>query len=230
MYSRGVWEYSGGSHGGLGVFLGVSGCPRALLGVSGWVGRGLGRPTGFGMSGTVPREFWGVLGVPGSSWAPPCQSSASPRPSLPTDQSQPPSGRHPARPQSAALLLVGGASRGRRPISAALVGGKRHFRRKRRWVRKRRRPEDVLPRERHRGSRVTPVAGGGPGVPLGGPGGFPALGDAPGTVPVTLGTSRCPQISLEHEILLHPRYFGPNLLNTVKQKLFTEVEGTCTGK
>lgn len=38
------------------------------------------------------------------------------------------------------------------------------------------------------------------------------------------------QISLEHEILLHPRYFGPNLLNTVKQKLFTEVEGTCTGK
>lgn len=38
------------------------------------------------------------------------------------------------------------------------------------------------------------------------------------------------EISLEHEILLHPRYFGPNLLNTVKQKLFTEVEGTCTGK
>jgi hypothetical protein len=38
------------------------------------------------------------------------------------------------------------------------------------------------------------------------------------------------QISLEHEILLHPRYFGPNLLQTVKQKLFTEVEGTCTGK
>ena len=38
------------------------------------------------------------------------------------------------------------------------------------------------------------------------------------------------QVSLEHEILLHPKYFGPNLLNTVKQKLFTEVEGTCTGK
>ncbi|CAH3173668.1 unnamed protein product, partial [Porites evermanni] len=37
-------------------------------------------------------------------------------------------------------------------------------------------------------------------------------------------------ISLEHEILLHPRYFGPNLLQTVKQKLFTEVEGTCSGK
>ncbi|XP_013771978.1 DNA-directed RNA polymerase II subunit RPB7, partial [Limulus polyphemus] len=37
-------------------------------------------------------------------------------------------------------------------------------------------------------------------------------------------------ISLEHEILLHPRYFGPQLLETVKQKLFTEVEGTCSGK
>lgn len=38
------------------------------------------------------------------------------------------------------------------------------------------------------------------------------------------------QISLEHEILLHPRYFGPQLLDTVKQKLYTEVEGTCSGK
>lgn len=38
------------------------------------------------------------------------------------------------------------------------------------------------------------------------------------------------QISLEHEILLHPRYFGPQLIETVKQKLYTEVEGTCTGK
>ncbi|CAO1407974.1 unnamed protein product [Diamesa serratosioi] len=37
-------------------------------------------------------------------------------------------------------------------------------------------------------------------------------------------------ISLEHEILLHPRYFGPQLLDTVRQKLYTEVEGTCTGK
>ncbi|KAG8310906.1 DNA-directed RNA polymerase II subunit RPB7 [Homalodisca vitripennis] len=37
-------------------------------------------------------------------------------------------------------------------------------------------------------------------------------------------------ISLEHEILLHPRYFGPQLHETVKQKLYTEVEGTCTGK
>lgn len=38
------------------------------------------------------------------------------------------------------------------------------------------------------------------------------------------------QICLEHEILLHPRYFGPQLLDTVKQKLYTEVEGNCTGK
>lgn len=37
-------------------------------------------------------------------------------------------------------------------------------------------------------------------------------------------------VSLEHEILLHPRYFGPNLLDIVKRKLYTEVEGTCTGK
>lgn len=37
-------------------------------------------------------------------------------------------------------------------------------------------------------------------------------------------------ISLKHEILLHPRYFGPNLLETVRQKLLYEVEGTCSGK
>ncbi|KAF4520645.1 hypothetical protein B566_EDAN007511 [Ephemera danica] len=37
-------------------------------------------------------------------------------------------------------------------------------------------------------------------------------------------------ISLEHEILLHPKYFGPQLSETVRQKLYTEVEGTCTGK
>ncbi|XP_077523032.1 DNA-directed RNA polymerase II subunit RPB7-like [Amblyomma americanum] len=35
-------------------------------------------------------------------------------------------------------------------------------------------------------------------------------------------------ISLEHEILLHPRYFGPQLVETVKQKLYADVEGTCT--
>ncbi len=37
-------------------------------------------------------------------------------------------------------------------------------------------------------------------------------------------------ICLDHEIMLHPRYFGPQLMDTVKQKLFSEVEGTCTGK
>uniref|UniRef100_A0A8D0XUA2 Uncharacterized protein n=1 Tax=Sus scrofa TaxID=9823 RepID=A0A8D0XUA2_PIG len=51
----------------------------------------------------------------------------------------------------------------------------------------------------------------------------------PGCCPASSGKMFY-HISLEHEILLHPRYFGPNLLNTVKQKLFTEVEGTCTGK
>ena len=37
-------------------------------------------------------------------------------------------------------------------------------------------------------------------------------------------------IALDHEVQLHPRYFGPQLMDTVKQKLFSEVEGTCTGK
>ncbi|CAL8095545.1 unnamed protein product [Calicophoron daubneyi] len=37
-------------------------------------------------------------------------------------------------------------------------------------------------------------------------------------------------IKLEHEILLHPKYFGPNLTETVKAKLFSDVEGTCSGK
>ncbi|XP_015781249.1 DNA-directed RNA polymerase II subunit RPB7 [Tetranychus urticae] len=37
-------------------------------------------------------------------------------------------------------------------------------------------------------------------------------------------------IALEHEVQLHPKYFGPQLLDVVKQKLFSEVEGSCTGK
>ncbi|VDN98591.1 unnamed protein product, partial [Rodentolepis nana] len=36
-------------------------------------------------------------------------------------------------------------------------------------------------------------------------------------------------IQLEREILLHPKYFGPNLIQTVKAKLFSDIEGTCTG-
>lgn len=37
-------------------------------------------------------------------------------------------------------------------------------------------------------------------------------------------------LQLEHEVLLHPRYFGPMLMDTVKKKLFAEKEGTCSGK
>lgn len=37
-------------------------------------------------------------------------------------------------------------------------------------------------------------------------------------------------LPLEHEVLLHPRYFGPVLMETVKKMLLTEVEGTCPGK
>ncbi|XP_050529443.1 DNA-directed RNA polymerase II subunit RPB7-like isoform X6 [Daktulosphaira vitifoliae] len=37
-------------------------------------------------------------------------------------------------------------------------------------------------------------------------------------------------IALEHEVLLHPKYFGPQLMESVKTKLYREVEGTCTGK
>lgn len=37
-------------------------------------------------------------------------------------------------------------------------------------------------------------------------------------------------LELHHELSLHPRYFGDKLEETVKQKLFCDVEGTCTGK
>jgi DNA-directed RNA polymerase II subunit RPB7 len=37
-------------------------------------------------------------------------------------------------------------------------------------------------------------------------------------------------MELDHEIKLHPRYFGPQLMDKVKQKLFSEVEGMCKGK
>jgi DNA-directed RNA polymerase II subunit RPB7 len=37
-------------------------------------------------------------------------------------------------------------------------------------------------------------------------------------------------LPLSHELSLHPRYFGDQLLETVKQKLYCDVEGTCTGK
>ncbi|CAJ0954900.1 unnamed protein product, partial [Mesorhabditis belari] len=37
-------------------------------------------------------------------------------------------------------------------------------------------------------------------------------------------------LALDHEVSLHPKYFGPQLHDTIKNKLFSEVEGTCTGK
>lgn len=37
-------------------------------------------------------------------------------------------------------------------------------------------------------------------------------------------------LELHHELSLHPRYFGDQLVETVRQKLFCDVEGTCTGK
>lgn len=49
-------------------------------------------------------------------------------------------------------------------------------------------------------------------------------------IPIVNSLSINLKISLKHDILLHPRYFGPNLLDTVRQKLLSEVEGTCSGK
>lgn len=37
-------------------------------------------------------------------------------------------------------------------------------------------------------------------------------------------------ITMNHEIDLHPKYFGEQLIDTVKTKLFCDVEGTCTGR
>ncbi|KAI0988606.1 hypothetical protein GJ496_004525 [Pomphorhynchus laevis] len=37
-------------------------------------------------------------------------------------------------------------------------------------------------------------------------------------------------ISLERDILVHPRFFGPNLMNTIRQILLSEVEGHCMGR
>jgi DNA-directed RNA polymerase II subunit RPB7 len=35
---------------------------------------------------------------------------------------------------------------------------------------------------------------------------------------------------LEHRILLHPGFFGGQLKDFIRQKLYEEVEGTCTGR
>ncbi|KAJ8473088.1 hypothetical protein ONZ51_g8091 [Trametes cubensis] len=35
---------------------------------------------------------------------------------------------------------------------------------------------------------------------------------------------------LSHTILLHPSYFGPRMLNFLESKLYSDVEGTCSGE
>eukprot|EP01137_Pigoraptor_chileana_P006306 Opistho-2@50517 len=37
-------------------------------------------------------------------------------------------------------------------------------------------------------------------------------------------------LTLSHDVLLHPQYFGPMLKQTLRQKLYSEVEGTCKGE
>ncbi|KAF5340968.1 hypothetical protein D9611_006053 [Ephemerocybe angulata] len=38
------------------------------------------------------------------------------------------------------------------------------------------------------------------------------------------------QKELTHTILLHPSYFGPQMTDFLENKLFTDVEGTCSGQ
>jgi len=38
------------------------------------------------------------------------------------------------------------------------------------------------------------------------------------------------QKELTHTILLHPSYFGPRMLNFLESKLYSDVEGTCSGQ
>ena len=42
--------------------------------------------------------------------------------------------------------------------------------------------------------------------------------------------SHGPQKELTHTILLHPSYFGPRMLEYLEQKLYSDVEGTCSGQ
>jgi len=39
-----------------------------------------------------------------------------------------------------------------------------------------------------------------------------------------------PQKELTHTILLHPSYFGPRMLQFLESKLYSDVEGTCSGQ
>lgn len=38
------------------------------------------------------------------------------------------------------------------------------------------------------------------------------------------------QIELQHELVVHPQFFGPKIRQTIKQLLYEEVEGTSSGK
>ena len=38
-----------------------------------------------------------------------------------------------------------------------------------------------------------------------------------------------PQKELTHTILLHPSYFGPRMAQYLESKLYSDVEGTCSG-
>lgn len=38
------------------------------------------------------------------------------------------------------------------------------------------------------------------------------------------------QKELTHTILLHPSYFGPRMLQFLESKLYSDVEGTCSGQ
>src|SRR6267378_2538311 len=39
-----------------------------------------------------------------------------------------------------------------------------------------------------------------------------------------------PQKELTHTIMLHPSYFGPRMQQYLESKLYSDVEGTCSGQ
>jgi len=50
------------------------------------------------------------------------------------------------------------------------------------------------------------------------------------SVPIVSRTLSIPQKELTHTILLHPSYFGPRMLQFLESKLYSDVEGTCSGQ
>ncbi len=38
------------------------------------------------------------------------------------------------------------------------------------------------------------------------------------------------QLKLHHKVVLHPRHFGPGVMKTVKNRLYSEVEGSSSEK